>query len=140
MRLHGIAALLILLPTLFLTYRLPAQDKKHPIDVWLDKAIEKDSTTHGMRRATAQATEKWDAELNKVYKKLLAALKPDQKAALVKSQKAWIAYRDAEIATIREIIGKKDGTMWPVVAGGNVRGLTKDRALQLQGYLDEAKD
>lgn len=88
--------LILLIFTLILltTHPLPADEKKHPIDAWLEKAIEKDSTNVGMRRATVQATEKWDREMNRVCKKLMAELKPNQKAALVKSQKAWLAFRD----------------------------------------------
>ena len=58
-------------------------------------------------------------------------------AVQVRSQKAWPAFRDEETNTICELIASKQGTMWHVVALGDRLELVKDRALQLQDYLDD---
>jgi len=43
------------------------QDKPNPIDQWLARAIQKDSSTAGVRDATNVARQKWAAQLNKWY-------------------------------------------------------------------------
>lgn len=42
--------------------------------------------------------------------------------------------------TIRELIASKQGTMWLVVALGDRLDLVKERALMLQGCLDDVKE
>ena len=66
--------------------------KEHPIDVALEKAMEKDYSTAGMIQALGKAQEAWDAELNKNYKKLLTLLKDDGKKKLREAQRAWVAF------------------------------------------------
>jgi uncharacterized protein YecT (DUF1311 family) len=60
-----------------------ACDKKNPNGV-----------TTLMRDCLGDEIGRQDAELNKVYKALMAKLKPANKAILLKSERAWIAYRD----------------------------------------------
>jgi len=126
-----------------LTVRVPAHgtpqesgEKKHAIDLWFDKEMEKpeNQSTQGMRHVVWKASEKWDAEMNRVYKKLMAHLDSKQKAALQKSQRAWIAFRDAEIQTTIQITGRMDGTMWQVVGDQQRTNLVRDRANQLIEY------
>ena len=105
-----------------------------PIDVAEQLAIEKDSSTVGMRNASNAAREKWDAEMNASYKRLMAKLSPSQAAALRKSQRAWIAFRDAEFASISAITASQEGTINQLIATGDGEELVKTRALQLRGY------
>ena len=49
-----------------------------------------------MLDAAAKATAEYDKLLNKYYGKLMAKLTTDDKKELVKTQKAWLAFRDAE--------------------------------------------
>jgi uncharacterized protein YecT (DUF1311 family) len=108
-------------------------EKKHPIDVWLDAQMEKYGSTHGMRRATREAMVKWEAEMKRNLAKLRVKLSATQKKALDKSQMAWTAFRKAEDAAIIEIVAKQDGTMWPLMAEGQMMGTVKARALDLAG-------
>jgi uncharacterized protein YecT (DUF1311 family) len=110
------------------------EEKKDPIDVWLEKAIEKNGSTHGMRAAIREATQKWDSEMNRVYSRLMKRLKGAKRDALQKAQRAWLKFRDAEFAASFEIIGKQDGTMWPLASEGHCMEIVKQRTRQLRGY------
>jgi len=54
--------------------------------------------TLGMRECYGAESERQDKELNAVYGKLEALLAPEDKAALRKAERAWLAYRDSECA------------------------------------------
>lgn len=125
---------LIIAAVFFFSGRIQADEKKYPIDVWLEKAIAKDSTNVGMRRATVTAEQMWDKQMNKTYAELMKRLTPEEKATLVRSQKAWLAFRDAEFKTITQIHSHKQGTMYRVMAVGDAYDIVKSRALQLGGY------
>jgi uncharacterized protein YecT (DUF1311 family) len=63
------------------------------------------------RAAINQAHEMW--EMNKVYKRLMARLSPEQQQnTLREAQRAWLTFRDAEGKAISAIIASKDGTIW----------------------------
>jgi hypothetical protein len=55
---------------------------KHPIDAWLTSCMEKDPSTQGMNACLGQAYEKWDLELNRVYRELSGKLDPEAQAVL----------------------------------------------------------
>ncbi|QDD65743.1 MULTISPECIES: lysozyme inhibitor LprI family protein [Herbaspirillum] len=111
-----------------------AQEKAHPIDIWLQRAIEKDSSTAGMREATNQARQMWDKELNKSYQHLMSRLPAAQQEVLRASQRAWIKFRDADGEVISRIVAAQQGTMFQLTATSYWMELTKARALQLDGY------
>jgi len=111
-------------------------EKKDPIYIALEKAIEKDSSTAGMVEATAQAEKKWDQELNVVYKKLKEAMSQDEWKALEASQKSWVTFRDKEFTTQSQIYSRMEGSMWKPVAVNEAMELVKMRVLTLRGYLD----
>ena len=108
--------------------------KRDPIDMWLERAIEKDPSTHGMRAAVRRATQMWDAEMNRVYGRLMRRLKGPKRDALQKAQRAWLRFRDAESAASFEIIGRQEGTMWPLASEGHCLEIVKQRTRQLRGY------
>ncbi len=65
-----------------------------------------------------------DAELNRVYGLLAARITPEQRAALARSERAWIAYRDQACAVER---------------GSCLTDLANDRVAELQaGWVGEA--
>lgn len=117
-----------------------AQNSKDPIDLGLDRAVAKDPSTAGMRRATQEAARRWDAEMNRAYRRLAAYLRPDDRATLQRSQRAWLAFRDAEFRTIAALTGNKQGTMWGPVSDGQRLQIVKDRALQLRDLASTAEE
>jgi uncharacterized protein YecT (DUF1311 family) len=112
------------------------QTNTHAIDAWLEKAIEKDPSTVGMRAATNKAREMWDKEMNQIYTRLIGRLSKEQQVSLRDAQRSWLKYRDAEGKVISDIIAAKDGTIWQLSATGQGMELVRTRALQLKAYED----
>lgn len=72
--------------------------KPHPIEVRLDRAVEKaEGMTYAVRKAQGEAYAAWDKELNRTYQELMAVLKGEDQEQLRRAQRAWLAYRDAQI-------------------------------------------
>ena len=127
----------LILALLALSMPLRADDeKKHPIDQAMEAAMERDSSTAGMVRAVSKANKDWDKEMNDLYQDLKRKMKPEEWAALVAAQKAWIAYRDAQTKSIVETYGHIDGTMYIPMSASAVMELTKDRALFLKSFKE----
>jgi len=88
-----------------------------------------------MNAEAARDAAKADKELNQVYKKVLATL-DDEGAKLLKvSQRAWIAYRDAEAASAAD--EARGGSMAPMLYSGTVGRLTEQRTQLLKERLGE---
>ncbi len=88
--------------------------------------------TQSQMNAQARAEfERADAELNKTYKTLLARL-PDaeSKQKLQNSQRAWIAFRDAEASFATDQI--RGGSASPVVRYTSMTESTEQRIKQLK--------
>jgi uncharacterized protein YecT (DUF1311 family) len=112
----------------------------HRIDVWLEQNISKDPSTAGMRAAINQAREMWDAEMNKVYNRLMARLSPEQQNALRESQRAWLTFRYAEGKAIGLIIASKAGTMYQLSGTDEGMQLVRSRALRLLAYEQQLNE
>lgn len=132
-----VALLTLLFPC---SMRADDEEKKHPIDVALEAAMEKDPSTAGMVRALGIARDKWDKEMNATYKKLKETMEADDFKQLVAAQKAWLAYRDAQVEQVGNYFGKKEGTINRVTAASLITDLTKSRALFLKSLLDGAEE
>lgn len=81
------------------------------------------------------AYRKSDAELNKLYKKIMARLKKDPKATelLVAAQRAWIAFRDAECGF--QSSGVAGGSAGPMIYSSCLDRLTTSRIGDFTSYL-----
>jgi uncharacterized protein YecT (DUF1311 family) len=79
---------------------------------------------------------KADAELNKTYEALLTKL-PDaeSKQKLKQSQRAWLAFRDAEAAFVADQAG--GGSMAPTIRYETKAELTEQRIKQLKVHLKQ---
>ena len=133
-----------LLTTLFLTTFLflhGQTEKKHPIDVELQKCLDtkENYTTLAMTECIVKAADSWDIELNKNYKILLGLLTEEQKEKLKESQRQWIKYRDNELEFSRSFYTQMQGTMWIPVAARTRLNLTKQRAEELSDYISTLK-
>lgn len=112
------------------------KQEKHPIDVWLEKCIEKDSSTLGKIECSDKAYDMWDKELNKVYQKLMKKLSSKERELLKESQKQWLKFRDAEFRFIDGLfLGY--GTVVNVEKVDQKYEFLKARVLQLQEYLSQ---
>ena len=113
---------------------------EHPIEAELAKCLDKNGSTQGMVECEDQAAKKWDAELNRVYKELMAKLKPESQKALKESQLAWIRFRDQERLYIQALYGGFDGTMYRPMAVDACKQVIRQRAEHLQHYLEIVRE
>jgi len=84
-----------------------------------------------MNRQAAKDFEKADAQLNSTYAALMAKL-PDAESQgkLKESQRAWIAFRDAEAAFAADEF--RGGSMAPTLRYATMTELTQQRIKQLK--------
>jgi uncharacterized protein YecT (DUF1311 family) len=93
--------------------------------------------TQAAMNAQARAEfEQADVALNKTYEALLRKL-PDAegKEKLKQSQRAWLAFRDAEAAFASD--RARGGSMAPTIRYETMTELTQQRIKQLKAHLDE---
>jgi uncharacterized protein YecT (DUF1311 family) len=110
--------------------------EKHPIDIALDKCMDKNPSTQGTVGCLDEAYKKWDAELNKNYKALTLKMDAKQKAALLAAQRKWIEYRDLEFKAQLSVYETMQGTMFQPMIVNDRMEVVKKRALGLKSYLD----
>ena len=108
---------------------------KHAIDIKIDKLVDKGGSTAEMVETYDQGLKLWDAELNRVYKDLLAMLPDADKAVLREAQRQWIAFRDAQLKFIDACYAHYEGTMFIPMRASAVMEVTRARALDLLGRL-----
>ncbi len=114
--------------------------KKHPIDQWLETHMSDDESTAGMRNTTNKAREMWESEMNKVYNRLMSKLTQKQQTVQREAQRNWMIYRDAESKAITEIIASRDGTMYQLIATSDGMELVRERTLKLLAYEYEIEN
>ncbi len=109
-------------------------DKREPIDQFYEDCLRKDTSAANIRNCAYEAYGKWDKELDKYYSRLVKELKnPKDKNAFIQSQKAWLAYRDAEFNSYDNIFNKP-GENWTFVRANDRVNIVKARTLQLREY------
>ncbi len=93
-------------------------------------------TQAGMNTKARAEFERADAELNKTYEALLIKL-PDaeSKEMLKQSQRAWLAFRDAEAAFAAD--EARGGSMAPTIRYETMTELTQQRIKQLKTRLTD---
>ena len=128
----------LILAVLFSLFTLPllAQNNGHPIDKFLDECMEKDMSTAGMVKCINEAYDKWDAELNRIYKLLIKNIDEKSAASLKSAQIEWIAFRDKEFKFIDDIYSKLEGTMYIPMRAADRMEIVKKRVLELDAYRD----
>ena len=113
------ALLLLLMPAAF-----AKTQKERPLHPCEGNGSQAEAT--GCARREYEAA---DAELNKVYGRLAAALDAEDKALLKASELAWIKYRDSTCEF--ESSQYKGGTMRPMIESFCLTRVTKARAAEL---------
>ena len=112
---------------------------QHPIDTWYEEKMAEEtvSSTASMREITYQAQVKWEAEMNKVYKRLMQKLTQPQKNTLRRAQLQWLKFRNAEGQAILEIVSAQQGTIHQLSGTNRGMQLVRHRALELISYEQE---
>jgi len=112
-----------------------AQNK---IDADLEKCLSKDNSTAGQRNCINSARNSWDKELNKSYLSLSQKLTKTGKNELVEAQRNWILFRDSEFKLIdKYYFDTKKGTLFYVIAENKKLEIVKERALQIEEYVEQ---
>jgi uncharacterized protein YecT (DUF1311 family) len=89
-------------------------------------------TTEGDARAcSGQRLHTADAKLNQTYSALMTRFTPASQALLRGSERAWVAYRDAQCRMVSS--GVEGGSAQPMVAANCLADLTEGRLKEL-GY------
>lgn len=125
----------ILLALSFTIATLHAQEKD-PIEKAMEAAITKNPSTAGMVQAIDVALTQWDKKLNASYKGLEAKLPADEWKELVVAQRAWVAFRDAQIKAMDTTFARMEGTMWIPIRAEMAMDLTRQRAQFLESMLE----
>jgi uncharacterized protein YecT (DUF1311 family) len=93
-------------------------------------------TQAAMNTQTRTKFEQVDAELNKTYEALLKKLpEAEGKQKLKESQRAWLAFRDAEAAFASD--QARGWSMAPTIRYATMTELSQQRIKQLKVHLEE---
>lgn len=114
----------------------PAPRAEHPIDAWLSGRMRREPSSQEMNACLGQAYEKWDAELNRVYRELGAKLAGDGQATLRHAQRSWVAFRDSELAWLAAFYGGRQGSMYANMLAADRVELVRRRVLELSSWLE----
>jgi len=109
------------------------------IEELCSKRIEIDYSTIGMNDAMDDREKEYDKLLNKYYNKLLNLLKNDDKKTLIKAQRAWLAYRDAEFDLIGTLTNDEysgGGTIQSNIASGAHCEMVVKRTIEIYNYYN----
>jgi len=90
-----------------------------------------------MNMAAARDFEKADAELNVVFKKLIALLDEEGKKKLVAAQRAWLAFRDAQATFDADAM--RGGSAARGIYSATREELTEQRTVELKKMLKFAE-
>lgn len=108
--------------------------EKHPIDLALEACLQKDDTTAGMSECYAEAESRWDQELNRAYRALLAPLDEQSRKKVQDAQRAWLSFRDGQLSAISSIYGARQGTIWHITAARQSMEVVREQALRLGSF------
>lgn len=131
-----LASLFLLLPGLALQAEenFCGAKEPHPIDVWRAKAMKDKVSTIAMREVQAEAYQKWDAQLNQDYQKLLKSLKPQEQVFLRKAQRKWLGFFESENQLLSDVIYHGGGSLAPLILSDAATEMIKRRTCQLKQH------
>jgi hypothetical protein len=98
------------------------------------------STNDPFVEAVVTKRDAYDKLLNKYYNKLLKVFKPEDRPALIKAEKAWIAFRDAEDELVGNVLTKseynEDRALKKMDPIFNTADVVKKRAIDIFNYYN----
>ena len=109
----------------------PAVEKRFTPALARCMATPEGESTMGMIDCLGAELKIQDARLNAAYGKAAADLTPEQKSKLQAAQRAWIAFRDADCASMQD---QDWGTLSRVEANDCLLRRTVERTLELEDY------
>ena len=91
-----------------------------------------------LNMCASQAFQRADAELNKLYQRLLKGAGAGEKAKLRAAQLAWLKFRDAHCEYAA--FGNEGGSIYPMVYGFCRAEVTRGRVKQFSDALKEIEE
>jgi uncharacterized protein YecT (DUF1311 family) len=103
----------------------------------LDRCLNDTSngSTAGQTDCEAAATSDYDRRMNAAYATLMHKLPREAAQQLRLSQRAWLAFRDAEAKARDALYETRQGTMYVPMQAADATNVIRDRALLLEGYV-----
>ncbi len=98
-----------------------------------------DYSTAGMNLSILEMTSSYDQLMNKYYTRLLKMLNQEDKTVLIRTQKAWLSFRDAESELIKTIAKDKysgGGTIQSNIISSAYADLIVKRCIDIFKYYD----
>ncbi|MBN9217815.1 MAG: DUF1311 domain-containing protein [Mesorhizobium sp.] len=134
--LTAVGALACLL-TLASPAKLAASDLKDPTAETLDRCLNDaaNGSTAGQTGCEATASDDYDRRMNAAYTTLMHKLPAEAAQQLRLSQRAWIAFRDAEAKARDALYETRQGTMYVPMQASDATNVIRDRTLLLEGYV-----
>ncbi|WP_246675157.1 lysozyme inhibitor LprI family protein [Mesorhizobium sp. B2-3-4] len=110
---------------------------KDPTGEALDRCLNDaaNASTSGQTDCEATASNDYDRRMNAAYATLLGKLPRQAAQKLRLSQRAWLAFRDAEAKARDALYETRQGTMYVPMQASDSTDAIRDRALQLEGYV-----
>jgi uncharacterized protein YecT (DUF1311 family) len=93
------------------------------------------ASTGGQSECETVAEKAYDQRMNRAYATLIRALPAPAADRLRQSQRSWLAFRDAEAQARTALYETRHGTMYVPMEANDETIVTRDRALQLEGYV-----
>lgn len=90
-------------------------------------------TQSEMNEAANAKYKKADAELNKVYKQLMAILNKNEKPLLIQAEKDWIKYRDSHCKF--DASQYEGGSIQPLIYSTCLEELTRKRIVEIKAGI-----
>ncbi|WP_448663560.1 lysozyme inhibitor LprI family protein [Sphingomonas sp. CJ20] len=114
-----------------------AAERDDPTEVALRRCLEAPAnvSTAAQVDCEAAAMRSYDRRMNAAYTALMRTLPAPAAARLKAAQRAWLAYRDAEVAARRGVYATQQGTMFVPMAADAAAAIVGDRARMLERYL-----
>jgi uncharacterized protein YecT (DUF1311 family) len=132
-----IGGTLVCLMTALSPAPLLASGLKDPTAETLDRCLNDPAkgSTSGQTECEATATDDYDHRMNAAYATLMHKLPRETAQQLRLSQRAWLAFRDAEAKARDALYETRQGTMYVPMQAADATNVIRDRALLLEGYV-----
>jgi uncharacterized protein YecT (DUF1311 family) len=119
-----------------LRQRFSVEGAVDPIDATLARCLDapEGQSTAGSVRCYGDAYDAWDRALNAAFQALSASLDPRSRALLKRSQRQWLAFRDAERAFCSAPWARDRGSLGTVALNAESVGIVRERTLALRNY------
>jgi hypothetical protein len=115
-------------------YEAKLISKMKIVEKRIQDKMDNSSSSLEVKEAIGELDKKWDDELNKVYKLVMAKLPANLKTKLRNSQREWIQYRDKEAEEESRETGSVEAY------GDTTTKLTKEKTIQLAKLYDSLKN